>query len=589
MAYMALYRKWRPQDFDDVVGQEHITATLQQAIEKDKVAHAYLFSGPRGTGKTSTAKIFAKAVNCVHGPTAHPCNDCGVCRHITSGESLDVAEIDAASNRSIEDIRQLRETVKFMPAEGRRKIYIIDEVHMLTTEAFNALLKTLEEPPAHIVFILATTEAERIPMTILSRCQRYEFRRLTSTDIGERLLYVAERENIDLTAGAAHIMAVQADGGMRDALSYLDQCAGTGADVVDEALVRSLFGLVGKDWLFSMAAALFAGRNGDLIKGVDDVIAMGKEPQMFLTELITHLRALLLCKAAPGTDTLSAYADSDTELRVQAEAVPTGRIFAVLNILQEALLRVKTSPLPRIAAETGLLMAARVRTADGDDLTARVKELEERVYAVPAAPVPSAKQAETEPERPVKEPPPQAAAASKAAADSVLSVNDASAALAVPVTEVVPAPVQADYARIWHDVCAVLDRERKKAVLSCVRAGRVAYIGETEFILALKTEFMVKRANREDYYSCIDAALTQVLGKGYHMRGYLEGGADLAAYEKKNADLTVETAAIPETAKKTPLREGKISPDDIPAEDREVLSPLLKQINDFHLYVEYKD
>lgn len=241
----------------------------------------------------------------------------------------------------------------------------------------------------------------------------------------------------------------------------------------------------------------------------------------------------MLCKAAPGTDTLSAYADSDTELRVQAEAVPTGRIFAVLNILQEALLRVKTSPLPRIAAETGLLMAARVRTADGDDLTARVKELEERVYAVPAAPVPSAKQAETEPERPVKEPPPQAAAASKAAADSVLSVNDASAALAVPVTEVVPAPVQADYARIWHDVCAVLDRERKKAVLSCVRAGRVAYIGETEFILALKTEFMVKRANREDYYSCIDAALTQVLGKGYHMRGYLEGDADLAAYEKK--------------------------------------------------------
>ena len=171
MSYIALYRKWRPKTFEDVVGQGRIMKTLQQAVENDKVTHAYLFSGPRGTGKTSTAKIFAKALNCVHGPTSHPCNECDVCKHITSGESLDVVEIDAASNRSIEDIRQLRETVKFMPTEGHKKIYIIDEVHMLTTEAFNALLKTLEEPPEHVVFILATTEPERIPMTILSRCQ----------------------------------------------------------------------------------------------------------------------------------------------------------------------------------------------------------------------------------------------------------------------------------------------------------------------------------------------------------------------------------------------------------------------------------
>ena len=276
MAYIALYRKWRPRNFEDVVGQSHITETLQKAIDTDKVAHAYLFSGPRGTGKTSTAKIFARAMNCVHGPTSHPCNECEVCRHIMSGESLDVVEIDAASNRSIEDIRTLRETIKFMPAEGHKKIYIIDEVHMLTTEAFNALLKTLEEPPAHVIFILATTEPERIPMTILSRCQRYEFRRITSDDIAKRLLYVAGQEQIDLTKGAAHILAVQADGGMRDALSMLDQCVSNTSGTIDEGVVRDLLGLIGKDWLFSLAQAIFDGKGDVIIKAVDDVIHMAR-------------------------------------------------------------------------------------------------------------------------------------------------------------------------------------------------------------------------------------------------------------------------------------------------------------------------
>ena len=286
MAYIALYRKWRPKSFEDVVGQSHITKTLQKAIDTDKVAHAYLFSGPRGTGKTSTAKIFARAMNCVHGPTSHPCNECEVCRHIMSGESLDVVEIDAASNRSIEDIRTLRETIKFMPAEGHKKIYIIDEVHMLTTEAFNALLKTLEEPPSHVIFILATTEPERIPMTILSRCQRYEFRRITSLDIAERILYIAGQEHIDITKRAAHILAVQADGGMRDALSMLDQCVSNADGTIDEQLVRSLLGLIGKDWLFSMAEAVFHSQGDVIIKGVDDIVRMGKEPIVILTEFL---------------------------------------------------------------------------------------------------------------------------------------------------------------------------------------------------------------------------------------------------------------------------------------------------------------
>ena len=633
MAYIALYRKWRPKLFEDVVGQRHITETLQQAIKNDKVAHAYLFSGPRGTGKTSTAKIFAKAVNCVHGPTLRPCNECPVCRHITSGESLDVVEIDAASNRSIEDIRQLRETVKFMPTEGDKKIYIIDEVHMLTTEAFNALLKTLEEPPSHVIFILATTEPERIPMTILSRCQRYEFRRITSHDIGERLMYIASQEHIALTEGAAHIIAVQADGGMRDALSLLDQCIGNGGGTVDEVLVRQLLGLVGKDWLFTMTTALFHRHNDILIKGVDEIIAMGKEPQVLLTEIIAHLRAVMLYKAAPGSDTLAAYADSEKELQEQAATVSAGQVFAVLNILQEALLRVKTSPLPRIAVEAGLLMAARTYSHEGEDLTERVKALEERAYTVPqdimdrivqleqgqspvsaaAMQVRSASGCSTRSEIPA----PVIPAAQSTIAESVTEPPEAEAVTTI-ATAVSPEaadmrevqtvkkrrtrPEKAEYAIIWNKVCTVLDKDRKKAVLSCVRNGRVAYIGETEFILALKTEFMVTRANREDYYACVDAALAQVLGKGYHMHSYLEGDAELAEYEKKNDILPAmmirpvspDPLGVPAETVLESQADGSKDPvlierQDIPEAERTVLDSLLSVVGDCNIYVEYKD
>ena len=257
MAYIALYRKWRPKSFSDVVGQKQVTEILQKAICLDKIAHAYLFSGPRGTGKTSMAKIFARAINCEHEQNGNPCNTCSICTQIIEGDSLDVVEIDAASNRSIEDIRTLRETIKFLPAEGRKKIYIIDEVHMLTIEAFNALLKTLEEPPSHVIFILATTEPERIPITILSRCQRYEFHRISSDDIMSRLLYIAKEENISLTVEAARLLAVQAEGGMRDALSMLDQCVGNGTQYIDDNMVRQVLGLLGKEWIFSLSTAIF--------------------------------------------------------------------------------------------------------------------------------------------------------------------------------------------------------------------------------------------------------------------------------------------------------------------------------------------
>ena len=642
MAYIALYRKWRPRNFEDVVGQSHITETLQKAIDTDKVAHAYLFSGPRGTGKTSTAKIFARAMNCVHGPTSHPCNECEVCRHIMSGESLDVVEIDAASNRSIEDIRTLRETIKFMPAEGHKKIYIIDEVHMLTTEAFNALLKTLEEPPAHVIFILATTEPERIPMTILSRCQRYEFRRITSDDIAKRLLYVAGQEQIDLTKGAAHILAVQADGGMRDALSMLDQCVSNTSGTIDEGVVRDLLGLIGKDWLFSLAQAIFDGKGDVIIKAVDDVIHMGKEPRVILTELLAHLRAVMLCQAAPSSDTLSAYDDCLDELRRQSGEWTADSVFQVLAILQQALLTAKTSPVPRIAVEMGLLMAARQLTQPpAISISAVAPQASGRKAKTAAAtkpdviPVPEEEdysgaygpeEAVPFPEDEFTSPelvPAVRPAAREAAAPVPQPVRTVEPAVPAPAAPVVKAAAPADnkapatppvqaarpvesaaYQDVWKKMCAILDKEKKKAVLSCIRNGRVVYIGEGQVIVAFKTAFMVKRANREDYFKFTDAALSQILGGTYHMQGFLEGDAELSGYEKKKSELppvkAVEKAPVqPEDIPApAPAQEASgtgdetawqpASLDDMDEAERAALEPLLKNVGDCNIYIENK-
>ena len=355
MAYMALYRKWRPDNFANLVGQDHVSRTLANAIKSGRIGHAYLFTGPRGTGKTSTAKILAKALNCEQGPTVEPCNQCEACQRINSGNSMDVFEIDAASNRGIEAIRDLRENVKFAPVNGRYKVYIIDEVHMLTSEAFNALLKTLEEPPARVVFIMATTEIHKVPATIQSRCQRYDFKRITVDDIFNRLKKVVEDMEIAADDDALRMIAVKADGGMRDALSILDQCIALSEQSLTIDRVQQLLGLVGKEWLDKLVSALQSKNAADVLTMVDEIIRSGKDLQQVLGELGIHFRGLMIFKAAGLIDGVDYYSQTDESIKKQAAGFTQEQIVWIIRRVHEAANEVKWSPQPRIAVEAALL------------------------------------------------------------------------------------------------------------------------------------------------------------------------------------------------------------------------------------------
>lgn len=355
MAYMALYRKWRPDNFANLVGQDHVSRTLANAIKSGRIGHAYLFTGPRGTGKTSTARILAKALNCEHGPTTEPCNKCEACQRINSGSSMDVFEVDAASNRGIDEIRDLRETVKFAPVNGRYKVYIIDEVHMLSRDAFNALLKTLEEPPAHVVFIMATTEVYKVPATIQSRCQRYDFKRITIDDIFNRLKTVVADMDIEVEDDALRMIAVKADGGMRDALSILDQCIALSEQSLTIDRVQQLLGLVGKEWLDKLVGALQSKDAAAVLTMVDEIIRTGKDLQQVLGELGIHFRGLMIFKAAGLVDGVDYYSQTDESIKKQAAGFTQEQIVWIIRRIHEAANEVKWSPQPRIAVEAALL------------------------------------------------------------------------------------------------------------------------------------------------------------------------------------------------------------------------------------------
>ena len=355
MSYVALYRRWRPESFADLVGQEHISRTLSRAVTSGQTSHAYLFTGPRGTGKTSTAKILARALNCAEGPTLTPCGICDSCRSISDGSSMDVFEIDAASNRGIDEIRDLRESVKFAPTEGHYKIYIIDEVHMLTTEAFNALLKTLEEPPERVIFILATTEPHKVPATIQSRCQRYDFHRITVTEIRDRLIYVCKESDIAAEEDALGIIAEQADGGMRDALSILDQCMALAEGTLTAERVQETLGLVGRAWIRHMAGEIAARDAAALIAQLSELLQSGRELKQVLAELAQYFRRLMIAGVGGAVSAAELCAGDAEELRMDAAQFTQEEIMSILRRLNETMQELRTSPQPRIAVETLLI------------------------------------------------------------------------------------------------------------------------------------------------------------------------------------------------------------------------------------------
>lgn len=409
MGYQALYRKWRPQRFDEMVGQDAVAKTLEHAVESDKISHAYLFTGPRGTGKTSAAKILAKAVNCPNQTNGEPCNECEICRAITSGVLSDVIEIDAASNNGVDEIRDIRDKVRYAPTEAKNKVYIIDEVHMLSSGAFNALLKTLEEPPAHVIFILATTEWQKIPATVISRTQRFNFRRIDQPTLVARMQLILDEEGIDYEAEALDVIAHAANGGMRDALSILDQLLSFTSDKVTKASALELTGALGSQQKIAYMHALYTSDTETALKMLREAIQSGREPARFVEELLYFTRDLLLAqstKAENQEELLSGYDEDFYEL---ARTIDTAFLYRVMQQLEQARYDMQYSVQPVIYLEVATINLTEdtepttgQSTADNETVTALQRELESLKQTIASLQANGVTAGETAPQQPTK-------------------------------------------------------------------------------------------------------------------------------------------------------------------------------------------
>jgi DNA polymerase-3 subunit gamma/tau len=464
MSYLVVARKWRPQSFEDIAGQEHITHTLQNAIRSERVAHAYLFTGVRGVGKTTAARILAKALNCEQGPTATPCNHCSHCDEITQGSCLDVLEIDGASNRGIDEIRQIIENVRYQPAKCRFKIYIIDEVHQVTKDAFNALLKTLEEPPPSVKFILATTEPHRLPETILSRCQRYDFRRISLREIVQRLGAISKSEGLNITEGALVLLAREADGSMRDAQSLLEQVlacadpAGSKAEkaAVDETLLQEILGLAERRVLYEISAAVLSGQAAKCLAVVAEVVNQGRDLNRLSRDLVEQFRNLLVARVA-GQTSAPAGAGGATplldlpdqeiaDLIQQAGSVAIEMLLDYFDFMAAGDEEITRSATPRFALETVLIRLATLpQTLSVADLIERLEQLESKAPP-PVRPQVTAQR--------ISEP----AAAPKTASALTLAAASPSVATVPYVAE--PAG-RAPSGDVWRDFVAFVGKEKK--------------------------------------------------------------------------------------------------------------------------------
>lgn len=528
--YRALYRKYRPSTFSDVVGQNHITQTLTNAVASGKTSHAYLFTGSRGTGKTTCAKILAKAVNCEHPVNGNPCNECSICKGIDSGSVLDVVEIDAASNNSVDNIRDLREEANFTPANAKYRVYIIDEVHMLSVGAFNSLLKTLEEPPEHVKFILATTEVHKLPSTILSRCQRFDFKRIPPESIAERLKEVAEKENMQLSDDGAMLIARIADGAMRDALSLLDRCV-SHEGVIDSDVVAKNSGLAGREYIFALADCILQKNASKALEIINGLYNDSCDMERLVIELTNHFRNLMISKAVKDFEKMLICSQNEIEIiRRQSDSTTLAVIMSCIDVLTSSAADMKQGANRRTVAELCIIrLCTPALDADINSLIRRISELEKAVAngvsvntappakaqtpvpdAVPAKAVNEAKKEEPKPAETVKEiknePPKEQKVTSaqpiKAEKEEPAVSN---AGVTVPFTK-------------WPEVTERLFAENKSLI--AMLSGSSAYIYDNKFLLIKGSPVLELYLKTGEYSKIIKQAVFDVTGRSYSLGVY---------------------------------------------------------------------
>lgn len=527
--YRVLYRKWRPAVFTDVSGQEHITSTLQNEVSSGRLNHAYLFTGSRGTGKTTCAKILAKAVNCLNPQNGNPCGECEICKGIDDGSILDIVEMDAASNRKIDDIRQIIDEVQFKPAKCKYRVYIVDEVHMLTTEAFNALLKTLEEPPEHVIFILATTEVHKLPQTIRSRCQRFDFHRIPPKAIADRVEYVVSQENAEITESAALMLASVADGALRDALSLLDSCLAVSSHI-DEEVVRNAAGLVSKTYLFELATAIINKNPTRSLEIIDRLYSESKDMARLCDELVEHFRALMLIKTIKNPRDILIMSDDEFEQAVtQSDYLSLADIVFYMDVLSRAYQRMGRGTGDRTELEMALVkLSATELDGTVEALTARVTALEKTVkrgitvnYAQPsqqsvqaeAAQSASVPNTQTEVEEPFAKPEPEhkKAPVAKPAPEVKPVAQRASVNLDELYDNAVP------FAR-WVEVVDSLKSVSRS--IAAAFAGSTAYESGNYLLIDTNNELAFDLLRQNGRRAEIKQTLLELTGKNYSLGPY---------------------------------------------------------------------